>query len=64
MRLRTFMASPLTRIIQPRFFFINTFDSGAYRSDDGGKNWERLEGYNFKWGHRPIVDPITKVCST
>ncbi|MEA2064557.1 MAG: hypothetical protein U9P14_12710 [Gemmatimonadota bacterium] len=37
--------------------FINTFDSAAFRSDDRGNNWYRLEGYNFKWGHRPVVDP-------
>ena len=37
--------------------FINTFDSAAYRSDDGGRSWRRLEGYNFKWGHRPVLDP-------
>ncbi len=44
----------------PATLFINTFDSGAYRSADGGKHWQRLEGYNFKWGHRPIVDPHHK----
>ena len=37
--------------------FINTFDGAAYRSDDRGRNWRRLGGYNFKWGHRPVVDP-------
>jgi len=37
--------------------FINTFDSAAYRSDDSGRNWRRLEGYNFKWGHHAILDP-------
>jgi photosystem II stability/assembly factor-like uncharacterized protein len=41
----------------PSTIFINTFDSAAYRSDDGGKHWHRLEGYNFKWGHRVILDP-------
>ncbi len=44
----------------PATLFINTFDSGAYRSADGGKHWQRLEGYNFKWGHRPIIDPHHK----
>jgi len=44
----------------PATLFINTFDSGAYRSDDNGKNWQRLKGYNFKWGHRPIIDPHHK----
>ena len=41
----------------PATLFINTFDSAAYRSDDRGSTWRRLEGYNFKWGHRPIIDP-------
>ncbi len=41
----------------PATLFINTFDSAAYRSDDRGRTWHRLEGYNFKWGHRPTVDP-------
>lgn len=22
--------------------------------------WRRLEGYNFKWGHRPVLDPHNK----
>lgn len=36
--------------------FINTFHSAAFRSDNRGEDWSRLEGYNFKWGHRPVVD--------
>jgi photosystem II stability/assembly factor-like uncharacterized protein len=44
----------------PATLFINTFDSAAYRSDDRGKSWQRLEGYNFKWGHRPVIDPHHK----
>ncbi|MEA1997503.1 MAG: hypothetical protein U9N45_07675, partial [Gemmatimonadota bacterium] len=41
----------------PATVFINTFEKGAYRSDDRGENWYRLAGYNFKWGHRPVPDP-------
>ncbi|MFC2076863.1 hypothetical protein ACFLT7_07260 [candidate division KSB1 bacterium] len=41
----------------PSTLFINTFDSAAWRSDNYGESWERLRGYNFKWGHRPVVDP-------
>ncbi|MEA2064240.1 MAG: hypothetical protein U9P14_11115, partial [Gemmatimonadota bacterium] len=41
----------------PSTVFINTFDSAAFRSDDRGESWYRLEGYTFKWGHRPVVDP-------
>ena len=39
---------------------INTFDSAAFRSDDAGATWRRLEGYTFKWGHRPVFDPHNK----
>ncbi|MEA2063345.1 MAG: hypothetical protein U9P14_06585 [Gemmatimonadota bacterium] len=37
--------------------FINTFQNAAFRSDDRGKTWNRLEGYRFKWGHCPVPDP-------
>ena len=33
------------------------FESGAWRSADRGKTWTRIRGFNFKWGHRVIVDP-------
>jgi photosystem II stability/assembly factor-like uncharacterized protein len=33
------------------------FESSAWRSLDRGENWQRLKGYNFKWGHRVIPDP-------
>ena len=36
---------------------INTFNNGAFRSEDRGESWYRLEGYNFKWGYRPFFDP-------
>ena len=42
---------------RPSTVFINTFDGAAYRSDDRGVRWQRLGGYNFKWGHRPVPDP-------
>jgi photosystem II stability/assembly factor-like uncharacterized protein len=38
--------------------FINTFEGAAYRSDDRGESWTRLGGYDFKWGHRPVPDPL------
>ena len=41
----------------PATVYANTFDSAAFRSDDRGKSWRRLEGYSFKWGHRPVPDP-------
>ena len=37
--------------------YINTFQNAAYRSEDRGEHWERLPGYRFKWGHRPVPDP-------
>ncbi|HUU26667.1 MAG TPA: hypothetical protein VM123_02555 [archaeon] len=42
----------------PNTVVINTFHSSAFRSDDRGENWKRLGGYNFKWGHRPVFDPV------
>jgi photosystem II stability/assembly factor-like uncharacterized protein len=42
---------------RPSTVVINTFDSAAFRSDDRGESWYRLEGYDFKWGHRPVFDP-------
>jgi photosystem II stability/assembly factor-like uncharacterized protein len=40
----------------PKILYICGFDSAAYRSADGGIHWTRLKGYNFKWGHRVILD--------
>jgi photosystem II stability/assembly factor-like uncharacterized protein len=37
--------------------YINTFQNAAYRSEDAGENWERIKGYRFKWGQRPVPDP-------
>jgi hypothetical protein len=34
------------------------FESSAWRSADRGETWERIRGYNFKWGHRVIPDPL------
>ena len=33
------------------------FNGSAYRSEDRGKNWLRIKGYNFKWGKRVDIDP-------
>jgi photosystem II stability/assembly factor-like uncharacterized protein len=41
----------------PRELYVCGFDSAAYRSVDGGATWARIKGYNFKWGHRVIIDP-------
>jgi len=45
---------------KPSTVIINTFDSAAFRSTDRGETWHKLGGYNFKWGHRPIIDPHHK----
>ena len=36
--------------------YLNTFNQAAYLSDDYGKNWKKLKGYDFHWGQRAIVD--------
>ena len=41
---------------QPDVVFINTFQNAAYRSDNFGETWTRIEGYRFKWGQRAIPD--------
>jgi photosystem II stability/assembly factor-like uncharacterized protein len=41
----------------PDTLYICGFDAAAYRSTDAGLQWTRIKGYNFKWGHRVIVDP-------
>jgi photosystem II stability/assembly factor-like uncharacterized protein len=41
----------------PDTLYITGFDAAAYRSLDRGLHWTRIEGYDFKWGHRVILDP-------
>jgi photosystem II stability/assembly factor-like uncharacterized protein len=41
----------------PDTLYICGFDAAAYRSTDRGAHWQRIEGYDFKWGHRVILDP-------
>ena len=36
--------------------YCNTFNGGAFRSDDYGKTWKKLKDYNFHWGHRVVMD--------
>jgi hypothetical protein len=33
-----------------------TFNQAAYRSDNYGKSWKKLKGYDFHWGQRIVVD--------
>jgi photosystem II stability/assembly factor-like uncharacterized protein len=36
------------------------FESSAWRSGDGGDTWRRVPGFNFKWAHRVIPDPVDR----
>lgn len=40
----------------PGKVYINTFQKSAFSSDDYGKNWKKIPGYNFKWGQRVVPD--------
>jgi hypothetical protein len=40
-------------------FYAAGFNSSAYRSEDNGLNWDRIKGFNFKWGKTVIPDPLT-----
>jgi len=40
--------------------YICGFDHSAHRSSDRGKTWKKLRGYNFHWGHQPVLDPYDK----
>jgi hypothetical protein len=36
------------------------FESSVWRSVDQGLHWVRVPGFNFKWGHRVVVDPANR----
>jgi photosystem II stability/assembly factor-like uncharacterized protein len=38
-------------------FYACGFGGSAYYSEDGGNVWNRIKGYNFKWGQRVEPDP-------
>ena len=42
----------------PRTLYATGFESGAWRSSDRGLTWTRLPGFDFKWAHRVILDPV------
>ena len=44
----------------PRILYACGFESSAWRSADRGETWQRIKGYNFKWGHRVIPDPVDR----
>lgn len=41
----------------PAVIYACGFSSSAWRSADRGATWERLPGYDFKWGQRVFPDP-------
>jgi photosystem II stability/assembly factor-like uncharacterized protein len=42
----------------PNVLYNCGFETGAYRSLDRGATWTRIRGFNFKWGHRVMPDPV------
>ena len=41
----------------PNRMILVTFEGAAYETRDRGNCWSRIQGFDFKWGHRPIIDP-------
>lgn len=39
-------------------YYANGFEGSAYYSEDGANTWNRIKGYNFKWGQRVEPDPF------
>jgi photosystem II stability/assembly factor-like uncharacterized protein len=42
----------------PNIVYASGFESSAWRSADRGLHWTRIPGFNFKWAHRVIPDPM------
>jgi photosystem II stability/assembly factor-like uncharacterized protein len=40
----------------PAILYASGFESSAWRSTDRGEHWTRIQGFNFKWGHRVMPD--------
>ena len=38
-------------------FYACGFNASAFRSEDRGNTWDRIKGYNFKWGKRVEPNP-------
>lgn len=41
----------------PAHLYLSTFDAALHHSPDRGQTWQRLRGFNFQWGYRPVPDP-------
>ncbi len=44
----------------PNVIYATGFESSAWRSADRGLHWTRIPGFNFKWGHRVVPDPLNR----
>jgi photosystem II stability/assembly factor-like uncharacterized protein len=44
----------------PRLLYAAGFESSAWRSADRGLTWKRIPGFDFKWAHRVIIDPLDR----
>jgi photosystem II stability/assembly factor-like uncharacterized protein len=42
----------------PRIVYATGFEGNVWRSADRGASWQRIRGFNFKWGQRVIPDPV------
>lgn len=42
----------------PDVMYACGFDQAVLRSVDRGESWHRVSGFNFKWGHRVVIDPV------
>ncbi len=40
-----------------RVVYAAGFEGNVWRSADRGLTWKRVPGYDFKWGHRVVLDP-------
>ena len=47
--------TPETRL--PGTVYASGFESSACVSRDSGAHWQHISGFNFKWGHRVVLDP-------
>lgn len=41
----------------PGTVYASGFESSAWVSRDSGAHWQRISGFDFKWGHRVVLDP-------
>jgi hypothetical protein len=44
----------------PQILYASGFQSSVWKSTDQGETWRRVQGFNFKWGHRVFPDPVDR----